>query len=643
MTLEDVLGENAELKANPLQCIEELQGGEDEHGFRTVLRQLGNSINICRLENRPVDPVGNFIFTGAPGTGKTTVASKMAKMLNAFGVLASDHVVVTTALDLTGEYIGQSKKVIEGKMEEARGGVLFIDEAYKLGEGSYGSEVMVKLLGMLTEPEYNNGKTIVILGGYGEDMQRMLSRNAGMASRFNERIHFSNWSSEQCADLVETMGKKEQPMPFHFQGEVRSILLEGFRKLLPRPNWANARDSESMYKYLKKSRDRRRSQELNGGTGLAPKMSDAALYFTEEDAIQAVKNFLDSRPAATPYDPYDLNNYPRRVPDPRGSGPPLPAPKEASNDRDAGPPPAFATATAAATRQAPPPARPTQAEEEKKSDEEDSGEDSDGEEKKDSGDSDNDGDSEDPDNLTPEQIAELQRKQAAYEAECVANEAELQALLAEKAAKEAEYARLRQEAEAEEARLRALFEAEQRRMEEEKKAALAEMERQEELRRQERARELERIRLAHEEALRKAEAARRAELERQQAAERKRLQEAEEARKQAQLEEQRRKQREFEEAERERAAQEQKRKREEAKRLLREKKLQEEEQARIRAREEELNRKKLEQRKQEAIRTLGRCSAGFAWGKVSGGYRCCGNGHFIPDNEVERRCRELFG
>jgi stage V sporulation protein K len=121
-------------------------------------------------------------------------------MLNAFGLLCWDHVVITTALDLNGEFTGQSKRVIEGKMEEARGGVLFIDEACKLGEGSYGPEVMVKLLGMLTEPEYSSSKTIVILGGYEEDMQRMLSRNAGLASRFTERIHFSNtWScSEQC-------------------------------------------------------------------------------------------------------------------------------------------------------------------------------------------------------------------------------------------------------------------------------------------------------------------------------------------------------------------------------------------------------------------------------------------------------------
>jgi hypothetical protein len=94
--------QNAELQGNPLLCIEDLRrGGEDERGVRTVPKHLGHSINICRLKNRPEDPVSNFVFTGTQGTGKTAVASKMAKLLNAFGVLASDHVVATTALDLT--------------------------------------------------------------------------------------------------------------------------------------------------------------------------------------------------------------------------------------------------------------------------------------------------------------------------------------------------------------------------------------------------------------------------------------------------------------------------------------------------------------------------------------------------------------
>jgi AAA+ superfamily predicted ATPase len=311
MTLADVLGREQEVLANPLQCIEELQGGEDQHGFRTVLRQLGSSIQICKLENRPVDPVGNFIFTGAPGTGKTTVARKMAQMLHALGVLASDHVVLTTALDLTGQFTGQSKKVIEGKMEEARGGVLFIDEAYKLGEGQYGDEVMVKLLGMLTEPEYSGGKTIVILAGYDADMYTMLARNAGMASRFTECMHFADWTAAQCVSLVESLAQRERPIPFALAEGAEAVLLEGLTHLIQRPGWANARDAETLYKLLKKCRDRRLVADYMAPNGAAPVPASVtvatALKFSLSDASSAVGIFMEMRknavaPTAQPVD-----------------------------------------------------------------------------------------------------------------------------------------------------------------------------------------------------------------------------------------------------------------------------------------------------------------------------------------------------
>jgi SpoVK/Ycf46/Vps4 family AAA+-type ATPase len=299
MTLADVLGREQEVLANPLQCIEELQGGEDQHGFRTVLRQIGSSIQVCKMENRPVDPVGNFIFTGAPGTGKTTVARKMAQMLHALGVLASDHVVLTTALDLTGQFTGQTKKVIEGKMEEARGGVLFIDEAYKLGEGQFGDEVMVKLLGMLTEPEYCGGRTIVILAGYDADMHTMLARNAGMASRFSECMHFADWTAAQCVSLAESLAQRERPIPFALAEGAQAVLLEGFTQLIQRPGWANARDAETLYKLLKKCRDRRLVAEYltqnNTGPLLAHATVVTALEFSLSDATAAVAVFMEMR------------------------------------------------------------------------------------------------------------------------------------------------------------------------------------------------------------------------------------------------------------------------------------------------------------------------------------------------------------
>lgn len=597
MTLEDVLGEDANLKANPLQAIDELQGGNDEHGFRTVLRQLGNSINVCRLENRPVDPVGNFIFTGAPGTGKTTVASKMAKMLNAFGVLASDHVVITSALDLTGEYVGQSKKVIEGKMEEARGGVLFIDEAYKMGEGSYGDEVMVKLLGMLTEPEYNNGKTIVILAGYQRDMDRMLSRNAGMASRFNERIHFADWSEEQCANLVEVMGIHEKPIPFHFDGNVKSIIKAGFRKLLQRPNWANARDSESMYKYLKKSRDRRRSREMEANLIPPQKTPDNFLLFTDEDAKDAVAMFLRNRPGVSTTSQYDqlqqqmANNYYNNNNN-NNEGPTAEDSGFANNDPPPPPPPSFGIASAKNSAKEAPPSPPA-SDDEADEPEPDLGEESENEDAGDDGDS---GDA----TFTKEEKALMARDHAAYLARVKAEAAEAKALHDREAALAATLERLKREAAEEAQRMKEQHEEEMRQLQAAREAQLAEM-----------------ARLAKLEADEKLRKAKEAEMER------KRL--------------------ELEEQEREKARQELERKREEARRILQEKKKLEAEQAAAKKRLEELRQKEVEAKKQEVIQTLGMCAVGFAWKKESGGYRCCGGGHFIRDDEVNKRYNELFG
>ena len=87
------------------------------------------------------------------------------RVLHGFGLLASDHLEITSAMDLTGEYLGQTKEKVAKAMEAARGGVLFIDEAYELGAKGYGEEAITKLLSMLTEDDYMDGKTIVVMAG----------------------------------------------------------------------------------------------------------------------------------------------------------------------------------------------------------------------------------------------------------------------------------------------------------------------------------------------------------------------------------------------------------------------------------------------------------------------------------------------
>jgi SpoVK/Ycf46/Vps4 family AAA+-type ATPase len=126
----DFVGEQDAIAADPLTLLDDLEAVGD---FKNKLERLGQQIKLFRQEGAPTDSlVTNYIFTGEPGTGKTTVARKMGAILHAFGVLVRADVVTTTGEGMTGEYVGQTKKNVEEKMRKAQGGVLFVDEVRSL-------------------------------------------------------------------------------------------------------------------------------------------------------------------------------------------------------------------------------------------------------------------------------------------------------------------------------------------------------------------------------------------------------------------------------------------------------------------------------------------------------------------------------
>jgi len=147
----------------------------------------------------------HLIFSGAPGTGKTTVARLYGKILTALGVLAQGQLVECSRSDLVGEYVGQTAHRTKEAFDRARGGVLFIDEAYTLAphdsaSNDFGREAIDTLVKLM---EDHRDEVVVIAAGYSDEMDRFIETNPGLASRFSHTIEFENYEPDELVTIIE--------------------------------------------------------------------------------------------------------------------------------------------------------------------------------------------------------------------------------------------------------------------------------------------------------------------------------------------------------------------------------------------------------------------------------------------------------
>ena len=184
------------------------------------------------------------------GTGKTTTARKIGHVFYDMGFLASTDVEERSATDLIAGFVGQTGLKTVEVLEKALGKVLFIDEAYRLGEGHFATEAINTLVDSLTKPQFV-GKMIVVLAGYEGDMNKLLSVNPGLSSRFSEEVIFKNMRPEDCLKLLE-LKLKESGISIDQNGNPSESnkVTEIFRALSDLPFWGNGRDVETLAKSI---------------------------------------------------------------------------------------------------------------------------------------------------------------------------------------------------------------------------------------------------------------------------------------------------------------------------------------------------------------------------------------------------------
>jgi len=236
-------------------------------------------------------PSLHMCFTGNPGTGKTTVAMRMAELLHRLGYVRKGHLVAVTRDDLVGQYIGHTAPKTREVLKKAMGGVLFIDEAYYLyrpeNERDYGQEALEILLQIM---ENQREDLVVILAGYKDRMDTFFQSNPGLSSRIAHHIDFPDYTVDELLQISERMLEQQQ---YHFASGTRAVMRQYLERRIRQPRFSNAR---SVRNALDRARLRQASRLFSDRD--RPLSREELTSITPEDLL-ASRVFGDSPPTPT--------------------------------------------------------------------------------------------------------------------------------------------------------------------------------------------------------------------------------------------------------------------------------------------------------------------------------------------------------
>ena len=260
---------------------------------KTRVREIASLLLIERIRKQmgltTSPPTLHMSFTGKPGTGKTTVAMRMARILHRLGYVRKGHIVVATRDDLVGQYVGHTAPKTKEMIKRAMGGVLFIDEAYYLyrpeNERDYGQEAIEVLLQAM---ENQRDDLVVILAGYQDRMKTFFQANAGFHSRIAHHIDFPDYTQEELLQIAELMLREQM---YRFDDRSRLAFAEYLVQRAAQPYFANARS-------VRNALDRIKLRQASRLVRMGGQVTREELALVDEADVRASRVFSGGKDAS---------------------------------------------------------------------------------------------------------------------------------------------------------------------------------------------------------------------------------------------------------------------------------------------------------------------------------------------------------
>ncbi|KAF0192623.1 MAG: CbbX protein [Gammaproteobacteria bacterium] len=257
---------------------------------KTRIREIAALLLVDRVRRQLAltaeTPTLHMCFSGNPGTGKTTVAMRMAQILHRLGYVREGHLVAVTRDDLVGQYIGHTAPKTKEVIKKAMGGVLFIDEAYYLykpeNERDYGQESIEILLQVM---ENNRDDLVVILAGYKDRMDTFFNSNPGMRSRIAHHVDFPDYSVDELLAIATIMLKQQN---YLLSAEAQTVFRDYIARRMKLPHFANGRS-------VRNALDRARLRQANRLFAAGKSLARRDVMTIEPEDILASRVFRDGQ------------------------------------------------------------------------------------------------------------------------------------------------------------------------------------------------------------------------------------------------------------------------------------------------------------------------------------------------------------